>query len=97
MMVVNSLLNPAQLKQAGKSKSKGKPKTKDDLLALVPEEGSIPKNVLILQRAQDIGIGEKRANAFLAELLENRALFLWLIKRPRTNQERRISGQCTIG
>jgi AAA domain-containing protein len=90
LFVVDSLLDPAQLKQVGNSKSKDEPKTKEDLLALVPEEGSIAKNILI-RHAQARGMGVNRARDFLSELVEEKELFEWRVKRPRTNPEVRIS------
>ena len=69
---------------------RGKQQTKEDLKALVPSEGSVAKNVLI-SRAQTRGIGVKRANAFLTELIEAGELFEWGEKRSRTRPELRIS------
>ena len=90
LFVVDSLLDPEQLKQAGKSKSKGEPKTKEDVLALVPEDGSIPKN-LILVKAQRREIGLNTARAFLNELLEDGQVFEHERERKGTRPEIRIS------
>jgi hypothetical protein len=68
----------------------GPPKTKEDLMALVPADGAISKNALF-SRAQTIGIGEKRTRGFLSELVENGDLHEWRIPRPKTNPEIRIS------
>jgi hypothetical protein len=65
-------------------------KTKVDLLALVPLEGAILKKALV-SSAQNNGIGEKRAQGFLAELLASGTLHEWRIPRPRTNPEIHIS------
>ena len=75
----------APVKAGGKAS-----KTKDDLLALVPLEGAIPKNALV-SSAQSSGIGEKRALGFVAELLASGELHEWRIPRPRTNPEIHIS------
>jgi hypothetical protein len=67
-------------------------KSKADLLALVPLEGVVSQNVL-LQKATTARIGQKKARAYLDELLDDRAVHLWLIPRPGTNPEKRISRQ----
>jgi hypothetical protein len=71
-------------------KSTGSNKTKDDLYALVPPEGAIPKQCL-LSHAQTIGIGINRARGFLSELTTMGELHVWKVKRPRTNPEIHIS------
>ncbi len=76
------------------SKPKGakrrSPQTKEDVKALVPLERSIAKNILI-RHAQERGIGVNRARDFLSELVEEKELFEWRVKRTRTNPEVRIS------
>jgi hypothetical protein len=69
---------------------RGSPQTQGDLKALVPLEGSIAKNILI-RHAQARGMGVNRARDFLSELVEEKELFEWRVKRPRTNPEVRIS------
>lgn len=69
--------------------------TIEDLFALIPLEGAIEKNVL-LQKAADesrgeMRIGEKRARAFLTELIDAGRAFPWRIKRPKTNPRIEIS------
>src|ERR1043165_7735272 len=67
-----------------------KPKnSKQDLLPHVPTTGTILKDSL-LQRAIDAGIRQKRARAYLDELLSEATLHLWLVKRRGTNPEKRI-------
>jgi hypothetical protein len=73
-----------------KQKQKAPSKTKEDFMALVPAEGAISKNML-MNRAQDTGIGEKRTRGFLSELIETGDLHEWKVPRPRTNPEIRIS------
>jgi hypothetical protein len=73
-----------------KRKQKAPSKTKEDLMALVPSEGAISKNML-MGRAQANGIGEKRTRGFLSELIESRDLHEWRVPRPRTNPEIRIA------
>ena len=90
LMVVDSLLDPADLKQAGPAKDKPEPKTKEDMLALVPEDGSIAFNVLI-RLGQDANIGVNKGRSFITELIDDGVLFRWLVSRPRTNDEVRIS------
>jgi hypothetical protein len=67
-------------------------KAKCDLLAHVPINGSIAQTVL-LEKASTSGIGQKKSRAFLDELLNDGTVHLWLVKRPGTNPERRISRQ----
>jgi hypothetical protein len=77
------------------TKQKKPPKTVQDLLALVPLQGSIGKNLLRSQ-AQIKGIGTNRFRDLLAEALESTddgepMVYEWRISRPRTNPEVRIS------
>jgi hypothetical protein len=76
--------------ESNKQKRKTPSKTKKDLMALVPANGAISKNVLI-NRAQDSGIGEKRTRGFLSEFIETGDLYEWRVPRPKTNPEIRIS------
>lgn len=78
---------------ATKAKKGAQTKTKEDLKALVPMTGSISKNALISMAKSVKDIGEKKADGFLAELLEAKDLFRWEIPRPKTNHEVRISRQ----
>ena len=65
-------------------------KNLDDLVALVPLTGAIPQTVLF-EKARTASIGEKKSRAFLDELVSNGRLHFWLVKRPGTNPEKRIS------
>jgi hypothetical protein len=60
------------------------PKTKDDVLALVPAESPIEKAALI-SKAQSDGVGEKKARQFIAELVHDQRLFVHFAKRKGTN------------
>jgi hypothetical protein len=57
---------------------------KADLLALVPLESPMEKDLLI-SRARGKQIGEKRTCGLIAELVAEGRLFEWRIARPRTN------------
>jgi len=65
-------------------------KSKSDLLAHVPVEGSIPQTVL-LEKANAAGIGKNKSRAFLDELVDDRTLHVWLVPRPGTNPAKSIS------
>lgn len=65
-------------------------KTKDDLLLLVPETTTIPKEALIC-RAQQIGFGSNRARGCISELIHEGVLYEHQIKRSRTNPEKHIA------
>jgi len=56
---------------------------KADLLALVPAESPIEKDVLI-SKAGGKGIGSNRARGFIAELESEGRLFVWQIPRSKT-------------
>jgi hypothetical protein len=73
-----------------KPKKSGGSKTKEDLYALVPTEAAIPKKALI-SLAQSTGIGLNRASGFISELVNARELYVWRVKRPKTNPEIHIS------
>lgn len=60
------------------------PKTKFDLIDLVPATESIAKDELIA-KAKLEGIGRDKARKLINELLEEKSLFLWKIPRPGTN------------
>ena len=75
----------AEVKQTGEPCKQAK-----DLLALIPTEGAISKNVL-LSRVSSLGIGQVKAKGFLAELISEKTLFEWRVPRPRTNPEVQIS------
>jgi hypothetical protein len=65
-------------------------KTKEDLYALVPTETAIPKQALI-SLAQSMGIGFNRARGFISEFVNAGKLYVWRVKRPKTNPEIHIS------
>ena len=75
----------AEVKQAGQAG-----KQAEDLMPLVPSEGSIAKNAL-LSRVSELGIGVGKARGFLASLVDRGMLFEWHIPRPGTNPEVRIA------
>lgn len=81
---------PDEPEESGSSGKRTKPKSKSDFLAHVPPDGHILQNVL-LEKANDAGIGQKKARAFLDELLSDGTLHVWLMKRKGTNPEKRIS------
>ena len=76
--------------QIKKPKRTGGSGTKEELYALVPVKGAIPKNALV-SRAQTIGIGVNRARGFISELSNDGELHEWRVKRARTNPEIHIS------
>jgi hypothetical protein len=63
------------------AKVDAKPK-KEDILALVPAEGSIDQDAVI-SKAADLNppIKERRARGFIAELRSDNVIFEWLISR----------------
>ena len=67
-------------------------KSKADLLAHVPPDGSIAQTVL-LEKGNAAGMGQKKCRAFLDELLSDGTLHVWLVKRKGTNPEKRVSRQ----
>jgi phage/plasmid primase-like uncharacterized protein len=73
-----------------KSSSK-REKTVEDLMALIPTKGSIPKSMLIDVKAPTSGVGQKKARALLDQALEKGSVFLWKQKRPGTNPLQSIS------
>jgi len=73
-----------------KPKKSGGSKTKEDLYALVPTEAAIPKKALI-SLAQSTGIGINKADGFISELVNTGELYVWRVKRPKTNPEIHIS------
>ena len=78
-----------EIERAGKN---GKRPRKTDLLALVPCEGAIEKNLLLAKAASaQPKIGNNKARQFLTELIADGALFEWRIPRPRTNPAVHIS------
>jgi len=82
---------PDEIAATQAKKAGGKPaKTAGDLLALVPPDGTIAKNML-LRNAQDSGIGGKKARDLLQDLLNAEQLYQWQIPRVGTNPEKRIS------
>ena len=76
---------------AGTTRAKPKEKkTKDDLLALVPDPNDIEINALIV-KASDNNIGEKKTRVFVDELVEEGILFIRHKKRSGKRDEIRIS------
>jgi hypothetical protein len=76
----------AEVKQTGEPRKQAK-----DLLALIPNEGAIPKIVLLSRVSPELGIGQVKAKGFLAELISGNTLFEWRIPRPRTGPEVQVS------
>ena len=66
------------------------PKTKEDLLKLVPDFGDIAKNLLEAD-AHDVGIGEKKFSLFYTQLIHGKEIFQHLVKRSGMPDERRVS------
>lgn len=81
----------APIEQPGSGRSKPT-KTPNDLLALVPTEGTVLKKMLII-KATDAEIGENKARGFLEQLISEKTVFEWRIKRPGTNPEKSIGRQ----
>jgi hypothetical protein len=75
---------------AAKSAKNVPPKTKYDLLALIPATGSIDKNALA-SKARAEGIADKRGRGLLAELLESGQAYEWQVHRPGVRPAIRIS------
>ena len=71
--------------------SKSKPKTPDDLVAQVPLSPARILKASLIERGKAAGIGENRARAFLAELLDAGTLHLHRVKRPGTNPNQYIA------
>ena len=68
--------------------AKDAPRKALDVLALVPEEGSINKNALLSKAGGLVPpIGDKKARGFIAQLVSDGLLFEWHIPRPRTNRK----------
>lgn len=79
------------VEDAASAKKGRKPhKTPADLMALVPDDGAIPK-VELLRLAMERGFTKHGADATLKDLLESGYLFRWQIKRAGTNAEVRIA------
>lgn len=75
---------------APKSNKASPPRTKKDLLAIVPMDQPIEQRSL-LSKAKTGGIGENRARGFLAELLDSAELHVWTTKRSGTNPLKMIA------
>ena len=56
-------------------------KDSSDILDLIPSDGAIPKPEL-LEKAKTAGLGTNKARGFINELLNNKSIFEWHIKRP---------------
>lgn len=81
------------VEKAAAAKKAAKPiRTVADMKALVPMAGAIPKKDL-LRNARDRGFTARGADEALATLVADEELFVWHIKRPKTNAEVRISRQ----
>jgi len=65
-------------------------KTKDDVLRLVPVQGSIGKDVVI-SKAGTEGIGSNKARGFIAELMAEGQLHIWRLKRKKMRNEIHLS------
>ena len=72
--------------------AKDAPRKALDVLALVPENGSISKNAL-LSKAGDLAppIGVNKARGFIAQLVGDGLLFEWFVSRPRTAPEAHLA------
>jgi hypothetical protein len=71
-------------------KTKHRPGTAEDLMALVPPEGAIPKKTLIARWRELFG-NHARGRALLKSLVTIGKLFEWPIPRPGTNPEILVS------
>jgi hypothetical protein len=60
--------------------------TKEDVMAHVPTGEAISKSVL-RDRAHAAGIALNRINPLIDDLVHERRLFVWLVKRPGTNAQ----------
>jgi hypothetical protein len=77
-------------KAASEKKSKKAAKTAEDMLALIPADGTIPK-VELLERARDRGFTREGADDMLRGLLERSEVFMRKVKRSGTNPQVQIS------
>jgi hypothetical protein len=66
--------------------------TKEELLALVPEDEPIRKDALT-SKAASAGIGEKKVRGFIGELLGDGKLHEWTERRPRVRPVALVSRQ----
>lgn len=64
--------------------------TKDDVLPLVPLDGSIDKNALI-SKLKSKSFGETRARGYISELVNDGVLFEWIKKRPKSPPSKAIA------
>ncbi len=67
-----------------------KPRDPEDLLALIPMEGAIPKKKLLLD-ATARKLGRDWTDAMLKQMIEDGELHIWKIRRSGTNAEIQIS------
>jgi hypothetical protein len=74
----------------GSSSKRKKPKTKEDLLELVPKCGDIAKT-LLEANASDVGIGEKKFSLFYTQLLNAKDIYEHAVKRSRMRDQKRVS------
>ncbi len=76
--------------QTNSQKRSARTLTEDEVIALIPEEGSIPKNQLI-ERCKQSGMTHQGAINLVQRMLEAREVYEWRVRRSGTNPERRIS------
>jgi hypothetical protein len=78
-------VDPGEVEEAARTG-----KNKVDLLAHVPTAGPIAQTVL-LEKVGASGIGQKKARAFLDELIADGKLHLWLVHRRGTNPAKLVA------
>jgi hypothetical protein len=74
----------------GASSKRKKPKTKADLLKLVPELKDIPKNVLMGLAAEN-GISEKKFPLLYSQLIDDNKIYEHRVKRAGKPDQKRVS------
>ena len=64
--------------------AKNEPSKRDDILALIPEVGSIAKKAVISRAGQlTPPIGVHKTDGFISDLIANGTVFIWRVKRPK--------------
>lgn len=66
--------------------------TKEDVLGFVPKDAAIGKDALT-SKATSAGLGERRARGFIAELIDDRKLFEWTVRRPKVRPVMAVARQ----
>ena len=89
LMVREDDLNPEHLKEP-RNPIRGKPCTITDIMAHVPLNEPIDKNLLI-EKVRATGIGKNRTQDLINLAVGEESLFVHLIKRPGMNHLRRIA------